>query len=293
MHEYRTALAVPTYNRAAYFLATITALAGADWTGVQDTWVFVDGPTSDADVQAQATMRGLLRQILPGVQLHVWGEHLGPDIALPRMHRALFDQGYDAVLQVEDDLIVAPYALQALQALHDGAVVAAKTDLIMPTLHAWCAEGREWKRSRLHDVQMTPANVPSYLCTLLTRPVFEATRAPVDAYLATLARVDSRDVPRPAVRGLIAEILGWPALPPLMDWATSYDGVLGAACYAAGVWAVQPTVNHGVYIGRVGAHDNTRIFEQYGAGDMHLDLFPGVVAALAEPRLPERVLEVW
>lgn len=286
-----TALVVPAYNRPAYFLAAITALAAADRRGIDDTYVFFDGPQTDRDAEAQKLMQAHLRQLLPHAHVHRWGDHLGPDRALPRMHRELFGAGYGAIIQVEDDYVVAPYALKALRALFEGAAKTAGSDLILPTLHAWCTMTETQKRGCLAQVDRTPANVPSYLCTLITRRVFEATRGPVDDYCAMIAA--SETIPTGPVRGLIAETLGQP-LPPDTMWATSYDGVLGAAAYAAGVRAIQPQVNHGVYIGRHGAHDNTRIFEQYGAGRMRLDCLPEVVDVLRHrPELPDFELEVW
>lgn len=285
-----TALAVPAYNRPAYFFAAITALAAADRRSVTDTYVFFDGAQTPQDRAAQDLMREYVKQLLPEAQVHLWEEHLGPDLALPRMHRELFNAGYSAVLQVEDDYVIAPYALEALFALHTGAAEQWGHELILPTMHAWCTALWTQKRGRLKLVDRTPANVPSYLCTLLTRRVFDLTRRPVDEYCAMIRAAGT--IPIGPVRGLIAETLRQ-SLDLHTMWATSYDGVLGAAAHAASVHAIQPAVNHGIYIGRHGAHDNTRIFDQYGAGKMCLDRFPEAVEALRHPDLPNFELEVW
>ncbi len=271
------ALFMGAWNRAGYAHQALKAVAQFEDLGSYDFYLFLDGVTDDEDREAQLAIKESAAQV-PNTTVVEWPAHLGCDSSFIDARKYLFeDQGYDVVVQMDDDVVMAPYALRALEALSQRGGPCS-----LPTLWAWCTESVTWKQAHLGECIPTPPAQPSFIFTWFTRLAYERTRS----FMALYRELYSSEWPR---RRDAASIRAWYRTLGVKDpesWATGADGALAATAQHLGIPLLQPVVNHGLYIGVEGAHSDSAgtVFHRLGADRMKLDLLPQVVAALGEYR---------
>ena len=275
------ALAVFGHSRPELLRRVLAQVPQLDGANEFDLWCFIDGPREhDAELVQQC--EAVARAVVPRERLVVRGKNLGVGLHQTGARRFLFEeQGYDAVLQVEDDVELSPCALTALGALHH-----AKPGLVG---HSFMdtRSSRE-KLGALRDVRPGAA----LLCALITGEVYDATAGTMDAYAERfLMPLHQRGRPYKwrddaAIRKFLSDLVGHDVT---SLYPTSQDAVLLAACVAADVPAWSPTVNHIRHVVDTGEHVLPSSDVGIACRRTKLDLFPGAVAvtALSDPQLDD------
>ena len=118
-HE-SVAVVVVTYNRADLLRGMLAGLAGQ--TRAPDAVIVVDNASTDhtAHVLDESTLRGLARLTMT--------ENLGGAGGFQAGLRAAYEQGYDRVWLMDDDVVPAPDCLERLMAVDEACLMAVRED---------------------------------------------------------------------------------------------------------------------------------------------------------------------
>ena len=279
------ALVIFAYDRPTYLqrlLRVLPTLVGLD---DYDVWCFIDGPRDGAAArvdscaaaaQAASHVNHVVRR----------DENLGVGLHQIDARRRLFEQeGYGVVVQIEDDVVPAPYALRALDALHASTRALAQGPVLAAHnfINTRCLEA---KADALRDV----VQQASLVCARFDGDVYDAVCDAVDAYSAKfLEPLHARGRPYKArndatIRQFLSELTG---VQLDLLYPTSQDACVLAACVAGGVHLRMPTVNHVVHQADTGEHVLPNSAVGVGCRATSLDTFDAasVVAALGDPQL--------
>jgi len=253
----KKAVVVFAHARPKILARCLGALSKCDDLDSYDVWIFQDAARDEvekADVEAAAD----LIASCDFIHTHVVEEmNLGLGLNLIYARERLFsEQEYDVVVQVEDDIIVAPYALRALEALAESnAAVGALEDQPIVGLRFFDALNRNeaQKISALREVEQ---HCP-LVCARLTKFHWAAMRDVVLDYAKKfLEPLRRRGRPYKwrdddGIRAYLSAAVGV-GLPS--TWATGQDGAMVVDALAARIPMFAPTVNHVLHVGLRGEH---------------------------------------
>jgi len=277
------AIVVFGHDRPALLRRVLAQVPELDAANEFDLWCFIDGPRDDgASVALVRQCEAVARRAVPAGRLVVRGKNLGVGLHQTGARRFLFEeQGYDEVIQAEDDVELAPCALTALGALHH-----ARPGLIG---HSFMdTRSHDDKLRALHDVRPGTALV----CALITGAVYDATAEVMDTYAERfLMPLHQRGRAYKwrdddAIRAFLSDLVGFDVTPL---YPTSQDATLLAACVAAGVPTWSPTVNHIRHVVDTGEHVLPSSRVGVACRETKLHKLPGaaVVTALSDPRMDD------
>jgi hypothetical protein len=295
----RKALFVLAYNRPGYTEAVFKSLCADPVLEEYDVWLFCDGPKEPNDTKAQQTIVKAFRENFPQGKHRVRERNYGVAHQNFLAFHTLFEkEGYTHVVWAPDDVVIAPYGLRALEALHTSCRFHQPGDNgRVCELYPFAPKiSRAWKERRL-DVVRKGRN---FLFAMWDAKAWAAVRPYIQQYCEKfiapcVARFNAPYAYRnsTAIRAWFADIQanGQSSATSAADGGdraempTSVDHLLCIAMHQENVGHYRPAVNHCRYIGEWGEHGNPDVFLRLGAKDTELDLFAAeqVVQGLEYP----------
>ena len=289
---HKAPIAVMAFNRAGYLeqvAASLMAQRGCD-IEKRSIFLFQDGARSafrrclhttqdsvDASVAA-------FRRLVPGGTVMVAPDNLGVALNFDRAERFFYEYlGAPAAIFLEDDLVLSDQYIATVDQLIDEHVDDARVGYV-------AAYGDH--RLSLDEQRRDPSqlSVLHHLWGFASfRRQWLSMRPWVKQFLQHVTGVDYRDRDHAAIRALFASWgFGCPA--------TSQDAAKTMACILTGAVKVNTRIVLGRYIGEVGLHANTSMFEErgYGRTTMFTDPIPklGPVTDDVYRRVADEML-VW
>jgi rhamnopyranosyl-N-acetylglucosaminyl-diphospho-decaprenol beta-1,3/1,4-galactofuranosyltransferase len=114
------AIAVVTYNRADLLEGMLAGLAALDRPA--DAVIVIDNASTDH------TPEVLARCPLPGLQIHRTADNLGGAGGFHLAVRTAYEQGFDRIWLMDDDVVPAPDCLSVLMAQDESCLMAVRED---------------------------------------------------------------------------------------------------------------------------------------------------------------------
>jgi rhamnopyranosyl-N-acetylglucosaminyl-diphospho-decaprenol beta-1,3/1,4-galactofuranosyltransferase len=114
------AIAVVTYNRADLLEGMLAGLAALDRPA--DAVIVIDNASTDH------TPEVLARCPLPGLQVHRTADNLGGAGGFHLAVRTAYEQGFDRIWLMDDDVVPAPDCLSVLMAQDEACLMAVRED---------------------------------------------------------------------------------------------------------------------------------------------------------------------
>lgn len=257
----RKALAVLSYNRDRYFELVLPSIlhqriAGRSVSDLYDIYFFQDGLWENEPEHAATGHRvvaNTLRTLTEKYPVFQQEKNLGVALHFDFVERLLFEQkGYDFVAFFEDDLVLAPGYIQALDLMADkfdadprvGMVSAHPSDPTLPLLdqkksrHEFATMGHNWGFG-------------------LSRTFWQRRQPFVDCYLDLLKGSSYRNRPHKL-------IWNWLEAAGFSGAASSQDYVKQCGTFGLGACRISTKANFGLPIGRSGLHCKPELFKEMG-----------------------------
>ena len=277
---------VIAYNRPHYFQDVARSLAANPESRDLPLHFFLDGgpgatqPENEAIISACGFPR---RRVVRRTR------NLGCEANIVQAHRFMFDEaGCDAIIHLEDDLVLSPHYLRLTRRLLEWAT--AHYDNV-GAVQAWdrCLLSRAEKRERLRHVRPRCQSA-HWWGYALARRAWDRMRHVVDAYEERfLCRETGDRLDDGAVRAFIRQTVdGGPRAPggrlapaePNAEpgflhphVATGNDSIHALALWQAGLVRLCTVVNRARNVGRVGLHATEEFFEATRLDEVALDVF--------------------
>jgi hypothetical protein len=255
------ALAIITYARSDYFELVLHSILNQtiknrSVSDFYDIYIFQDGlyeGESAVNIAGHERISCLLEKIPKSIAVFKQRVNLGVALHFDFIERLLFvDKGYDFVVFCEDDLILAPGYMSAIDMMaekfHDdprvGMVSAHPSNPTIPleqqraNKNKFATMGHNWGFG-------------------LSRTFWEKRQPFVDCYLELI-----RDVPYRKRNSKV--IFEWLKKCGFNPAASSQDHIKNCATFALGALKLSTFPNFGLPIGRTGLHCTTALFKKMG-----------------------------
>ena len=276
-------IAVMSFDRPHYLESVLRSLAAQTVPiAATEIFLFQDGYRSRnghdlADPRRVEHCMELFKTIFPGGKTFSSTENLGVAFNFARAENYFFDElGTSAAFFFEDDLILSPHYLTALYAL---TAIALEEKRI-----AYIAAYGDHRASLAE--QKSSANKLILMRHkwgfALTRRQWLAQRDILAPYLEILATADYRTRDHAAIRQYFKE-LGFASN------GTSQDGMKDVASCVLGTVKIMSAACFGKYIGEVGLHSNSRLYQDEGYDQT--SLFPEEISSFDTPS--SAILDKW
>lgn len=257
----KKALAIVTYARFEYFEIVLPSILnqvihGRRVSDVYDIYLFQDGlwgGESEINRVGHQRISNYLDSLPSSIRVFLQDSNLGVAFHFDFIERLLFlEHGYDFVVFAEDDLVLAPGYMQAVDLLADkfhddprvGMVSAHPDNPTMPLVQQiddsqkYTTMGHNWGFG-------------------LSRVFWEKRQLLVDCYLDLIRDKPYRNRPH-------NEIYKWLDLIGFHGLASSQDYIKQCATVALGACRLSTVANFGLPIGRTGLHCRPEAFKKMG-----------------------------
>lgn len=273
------ALAYMTCDRPEYVQASLKALQEADLDGT-DLVIFHDLSSQAGYVDVGCLISAFARA--QHCRLVLRKEKHGVGCGHIAARAQLFDEGYDVVVQLEDDMVIAPWAVQAILRLHEVVAARVAAPVMVSMFSKFVAkEGQDWPLA----LRCMETGLSSTFMAM-GKDAWARVR---ELLLLYDGHLRSDGVPKPykqrdheAIRGFFSWALNFPVSAQV---ATSQDAALKMACLARQVAYYSTSVSHAMHIGVHGEHCTPAVYERNGYGLTELPPVTAemVMAAVEDP----------
>lgn len=257
----KPALALITYCRPDYLAQVVASILSQRIGGLRvseryDIHVFQDGlsPGESPDNQAgHAKTAAMIEGLAPERRTFRQGSNLGVALHFDFIEKLLFvEKDYDFVLFCEDDLILAPGYLAAIEQMRERFADDARVGM-MAAHPANCTAALETQRAHCRRYAPMGHNWGFGL----SRAFWQRRQPFVECYLDLIRDVPYRQRDE-------AKVFKWLELCGFKGAASSQDYVKSCATWALGACKLSTFANFGLPIGRRGLHCNPKLFSLMG-----------------------------
>lgn len=283
----KTAIVMLACRRPEYFRRSLSRVLVNDDVREMPLWLALDGPENAKDAENVSKTSEIFDAVdHPDKHKVCLKSSAGPCLPTLRTFDAAFAAGADRVIRVEDDLLLAPYALRALGILHEQ--LTKTHGLGAASVMHYNVDDYGTKRARLREVCHTD-NVQVFICD---KDLWEQIRGDLDEYQTRF--LTHPGVARPyrarnngAVRVWLRKLMDGDPGP--WDVVTSHDAVIRASIRRHRAFFATTVVNHAVCIGAVGEH--TRPATHKRLDEQRLDTFSRMEmqSAMMNPNVIESI----
>jgi hypothetical protein len=257
----RKAIALLAYSRLDYFELVLTSLLAQQCSGrpvreTHDIHIFQDGLWREEPPQTRAQharLAAMLETLPSHIRVHRQRENLGVALHFDFAERLLFlDQAYDHVIFCEDDLVLAPGYIHAVDLMAERFRDDPRIGLISANPGA-TTEPLEVQRRQRADYCSMGHNWGFGI----SRTFWQRRQQLVDEYLKLVGQVPYRQRRTDKIGDWLQSI-GFHAP------ASSQDYIKQCAQVGLGTISVSTRANYGLPIGRSGLHCTPELFEKMG-----------------------------
>lgn len=268
MTKPKIAIAVMSFDRPHYLERVLQTVVGQ--LPMRDAepiyYLFQDGSTSPrtglvyGNAKLMAESVKVFQRYLPDGKVYDSQVNLGVAMNFDRAERVLFEEnGYDAAIFLEDDLLLQPHYFQVMEELL--ALAGTRTDIGMVTAlgyqhHTPLAE----QRAHAREVRLMDEHNWAFG---MRREAWQARDKVLRPYLERVSDIDYRERDK-GDRKLALKALQQSLSRHGAGYLTSQDSMKNMACELLGLHRITTFTNNARYIGKEGEHSTAEKFAARG-----------------------------